>query len=411
MSLDLVLRNGRVANGAPADAPVDIGIKDGRIAAIEPNLGDDGPAIDLDGSLVTPGLIESHFHLDKALIVDRCPPPADRRSRDHMARTASIKHTFTVEDIYTRARDTLEQCVLNGVTHMRTHVEVDPNVGLRGFEAIQQLAEDYRWAIDLQLCAFLQEGWTDKPGADENLVEALKRGATVVGGAPRYDSDGEAQIRRVFELARDFDVDVDFHLDGGHTTDLDMHLVCDLADEMGWGGRVSIGHGSKYSCLPLDELAAVGRRLADSGVAVAVLPATDLFNNGRHQDYNIIRGVADAHALISHGANCSISTNNVMNPFTPYGDCSLTRIANLYMNIVQRSTETELTDCFDMLTHRPARALRLSGYGVAAGNPADLAVWNVPTVPEVVATIAQPSLGFKGGRQTFTRTAAELHRT
>ena len=54
--------------------------------------------------------------------------------------------------------------------------------------------------------------------------------------------------------------------------------------------------------------------------------------------------------------NCSLSTNNVLNPFTPYGDCSLIRIANLYANIVQRSTESELTDCFDMLTHRPARA-------------------------------------------------------
>ena len=152
------------------------------------------------------------------------------------------------------------------------------------------------------------------------------------------------------------------------------------------------------------------KRLGDSGVAVAVLPATDLFNNGRHQDYNIIRGVADAHALVAHGANCSISTNNVLNPFTPYGDCSLIRIANMYANIVQRSTESELTDCFGMLTDRPAQALRLEAYGVAVGQPADIAVWDAPSTARVIAAIAQPLYGFKNGRKIFTRPMTTLHR-
>ena len=409
MALDLILRNARIAG---ADTPpVDIGVADGVIAAIEADLAAEGEQVDAAGRFVSPGLVESHFHLDKARIVDRCAPPADRHSTDHMARTAAIKHTFTVEDVYARARDTLEQCLLNGVTHMRTHVEVDPNVGLRGFEAVRQLAEDYAWAIDLQLCAFLQEGWTDSPGAEDNIVAALKQGAPVVGGAPRYDPDHAAQIDRIFALAREYDVDVDIHLDGGHTThDLDIFQVCDLTDKLGWGGRVAIGHGSKYSCLPPDELRSLGKRLAESGVAVAVLPATDLFNNGRHLDYNVIRGVADANALIDCGANCSISTNNVMNPFTPYGDCSLIRIANMYANVVQRGTDAELAECFAMLTDRPARILRRADYGIAVGNPADLILWDAAAPEEVVATVALPLTGFKRGRRVFTRTRPELHR-
>ena len=121
---------------------------------------------------------------------------------------------------------------------MRTHIEVDPNVGLRGFDAIERLAKDYAWGMDLQLCVFLQEGWTNVPGAEAIVREALKRGAHAVGGAPRYDTDGPAQIRRIFALAKEFDVDVDIHLDGGYTThDMDIHQVCDLADEMGWRAR------------------------------------------------------------------------------------------------------------------------------------------------------------------------------
>jgi cytosine deaminase len=411
VAFDLILRNARLADGDAARTNVDIAIADGRIAAIAPRIAGDGENVDVRGRLVSPGLVESHFHLDKARILERCAPPKDRRAGDHMKRTAAIKHTFTVEDVYARARDTLEQCLLNGVTHMRTHVEVDPNVGLRGLEAIERLARDYAWAIDLQLCVFLQEGWTHIEGGEANIAAALKRGARVVGGAPRYDPDRSGQIRRIFALAREFDVDVDIHLDSGHTThDMDIFLVCELTDRMGWGGRVAIGHGTKYSCLPQAELESLGRRLAASGVAVTVLPATDLFNNGLHMEHSVMRGVADANALIAQGANCSISTNNVMNPFTPYGDCSLVRIANLYANVVQRGSEADLADCFAMLTDRPARILRREDYGIAAGNPADLVVWNAKTPAEVIATVAQPVMGYKRGRRLFTREVATLLR-
>src|SRR6185503_7615654 len=173
MAFDLILRNARLADGGTPRVNVDIAIAGGRVAAIAPAIAGEGKSVDASGHLVTPGLVESHFHLDKALILDRCEPPKNRQAGDHMKRTAAIKHTFTVEDVYARARDTLEQCLLNGVTHMRTQVEVDPNVGLRGFEAIDLLAKDYAWGIDLQLCVFLQEGWTNVEGAEANVVAAL----------------------------------------------------------------------------------------------------------------------------------------------------------------------------------------------------------------------------------------------
>ena len=411
MTFDLILRNARIASGGAIKPGMDIAIADGRIAAIGPRLAGLGESIDAGDRFVSPGLVESHFHLDKARILDRCAPPADRKSTDHMKRTSAAKHGFTEEDVYARASATLEECLLNGVTHMRTHVEVDPNVELRGYKAIERLAKDYTWGIDLELCVFLQEGWTNVEGAEANVVEALKRGAAVVGGAPRYDTNGPAQIDRIFALAREFDVDVDIHLDMGHTTeDMDIFQVMDLTDRMGWGGRVTIGHGSKYSCLPPDELARLGRRLANSGVAVTVLPATDLFNVGRHQEHSVIRGVADANALLAQGANCSIATNNIMNPFTPFGDCSLIRIANFYANVVQRGTDRELNDCFSMLTDRSARIMHRKDYGIAVGNPADLVLWNAKTPAEAVATVATPVMGFKRGRRTFTREIAVLNR-
>jgi cytosine deaminase len=407
----LILSNARLANASDASATVDIAIADGRITAIEPRISGGGTRVDAGGRFVSSGLVESHFHLDKSRILDRVAPLEDRRVTDYMKRTSAVKDTFTVEDVYARARDTLEQCLLNGVMHMRTHIEVDAPIGLRGYEAIERLAKDYAWGMDLQLCVFLQEGWTNVPGAESTVVQALKRGATVVGGAPRYDADGAAQIRRIFALAKDFNVDVDIHGDGGYTTD-DMMVwqICDLTDRMGWGGRVAIGHGNKYSCLTDSQVAALGKRLADSGVAVSVLPATDIFTSGRHMEHSVMRGLADANALVAQGANCSIATNNVLNPFTPYGDCSLVRIANMYANVVQRGTEKDLSECFAMVTDRPARILRKDDYGIAVGNPADLVVWNAKTPAEVIATVAQPVMGFKRGRRVFTREMPTLHR-
>jgi cytosine/adenosine deaminase-related metal-dependent hydrolase len=87
-----------------------------------------------------------------------------------MKRVSAVKHTFTEEDVYERARASLESCVLNGTTHMRTHVEIDPNAGMNSFYALEQLAKDYAWAIDLDLCVFIQEGLAGVPGADETWL-------------------------------------------------------------------------------------------------------------------------------------------------------------------------------------------------------------------------------------------------
>jgi len=242
--VDLILRNARVAGTAVDAPPMDIGVEGGVIVAIAPALAAEGEEIDAGGRLVSPGLIETHIHLDKSRILDRATP-SPNRGTDHMKRVAAVKPTFTVEDVYARAKETIEHAMMHGTMHMRTHVELDPNVGLRGFEALQQLQKDLAWGLDLELCVFAQEGLTNAPETDRNLVAALDRGARVIGGAPGYDPDHGGQIRRVFDLAREYDVDVDLHLDGGYTTDaMESGRVCELTDRDGWGGRVAIGHGT-----------------------------------------------------------------------------------------------------------------------------------------------------------------------
>ena len=407
--MDLIVRNARLPDRPPEEV-WDIGAAGGKIVAIDRGLAGAADTYDAGGRLACAGLIETHIHLDKSRIIDRCPPEAAREIGP-MRQVAALKPSFTAEDVCARAERTLVECILNGATRMRTQVEVDPAIGMRGFDAVQSLIADYSWAIDIEICVFPQDGLTNYPGTDELLVEGLKRGAGVIGGAPRYDTDPAGQIRRIFELGREYDVDIDLHLDVGNTPEA-MHInyVCELTEQYRRGGRVVVGHMAKLSTMPPDQLAALARRLAEIGIAITVLPATDLYLMGRDQDHNVRRGVADANFLVAHGVNCSLSTNNVLNPATPYGDCSLIRMANLYANVLQIAGPVQLRECFAMLTERSARLLNLTDYGLAVGNPADIVVIDAVTPEEAVAEISQPLTVYKRGRRTVMRHPPELVR-
>jgi cytosine deaminase len=408
MPLDLVLRQGRLTGSD--EAPVDIGVADGRIVDIAPHIVADAPEQQLDGRLVISGFVETHIHLDKSCILERCN--CERGTLEEAIETvAAAKRSFTEADIHARAQRTLEKAIIQGTTRMRTHVEADPRVGLNGFHALKTLKRDYAWAIDLQICVFPQEGLTNDPGTEELLVEACEQGADVIGGCPYTDTDPAAQTTRIFDIARRFDLDVDFHLD----FDLDpswMHLdeVCRQTDAHRWGGRVAVGHVTKLSTVDRGRLSEIGTRLANAGVAVTVLPATDLFLMGREHHHHVPRGVAPAHRLLAHSVTCSLATNNVLNPFTPFGDCSLIRIANLYANIAQLGRSADMRACFDMITTLPARLMNATRYGIAVGHAADLVVIDSRDPAMAVAELAQPLFGYKHGRRSFSHAAATLHK-
>lgn len=408
--MDLILRNAYVLGHSEAATKVDVGIDDGRIAAIAPGLPASGREIDLDGRLVAPSFIETHIHLDKSCILERCKSEKGDLE-EAIEQVALAKKQFTADDCYERAKRTLEKSILNGTAHMRTHVEVDPAVGLRGIEGVMRLVDEYKWAIDIEVCVFPQEGLLNNPGTDELMVAALKQGATVVGAAPYTDTNPHGQIDRVFEMAREFDADIDMHLDFGNTADtMDIEYVCEQTEKFKYGGRVTVGHVTKLSTLPPQRVHEIGARLAAAGVAVTVLPSTDLYLMGRHQNHDVPRGVVAVHKLLRQGVNCSLSTNNVLNPFTPFGDCSLIRMANLYANICQVGARDDIRECFDMITRRSAKLLRCDDYGTAVGKSADLVVLDCSLPEQAVAELAIPLYGFKRGRMTFSRKPAELFR-
>jgi cytosine/creatinine deaminase len=406
VSLDLVLRRARLPNHPSI---VDIGVGNGRIVTVSPVLDTSAPTLDVQERLVFPGFVETHLHLDKSCLTDRCPC-SEGTLDEAIAEVAAAKREFTEEDVFRRAERTLLMAIRQGTNRIRTHVEVDPRVGLKSFTAIRELKARYARLVDLQICVFPQEGLLNDPGTEQLLEEACRRGADLIGGCPYTDTVPGEQIARIFALATRYDLDIDFHLDFDLNPEGSLIAdVCESVDKHRWGGRVAVGHVTKLSSLNEKALTSIGIRVADAGVAVTALPATDLFLMGRNYFANKPRGVAPLHQLLRMGVQCSIASNNILNPFTPYGDCSLIRAANLYANVAQLAAPSDLLTCFEMISERAARLMNLKDYGVSAGMPAHLVLLDSCAPAATVAELAQPLLGLRGGELAFIRPRGAIY--
>jgi cytosine deaminase len=154
----------------------------------------------------------------------------------------------------------------------------------------------------------------------------------------------------------------------------------------------------------------MAKRMADAGVAATVLTATDLYLGGRHMDHNVPRNVVDLNYLTERGVTCSIASNNILNPFTPFGDGQLLRQVNMHGIVTQRGNDDEVKALWDMTTSSAARLMRKDDYGIAVGNPADLVVLDAPDSITALRTVAPVLAAYKRGRRTVTREPVRLHK-
>jgi cytosine deaminase len=395
---DLVVRDVRIEEDG---ALVDIAVRAGRIEAIETGFVCEAiEDVDGGGAFAFGGFVDTHIHLDKACILDRCTV-CEGTLAEAVQETARAKSGFTADDVYTRAARVVEKAIVHGTTRMRTFVEIDPRAGFRSFEAIKRIRTDYAFAIDIDICAFAQDGLTNEAETEGMLDAALTDGADLVGGCPYMDPDPEGHIDRVFKLAVKHDVSVDFHLDFSlDPANTDLPAVIAATERHGWQGRVSIGHVTNLSAMAEADVLALADRLAKAGIALTVLPATDLFLTGRGHDLLVPRGVAPAHLLAARGVVTSIATNNVLNPFTPYGDASLIRMANLYANVAQVSLDADLSSTFDMVTSNAARQIG-AVVGLRSGAEATIVLMDCTGPRAAVREIARVVAGWKNGRKSF----------
>ncbi len=400
----------KIQNARLSDRPGlwQIGIAQGRIielleAKAEVEKAETGgqPAeniIDAAGKLVIPGLVDAHIHLDKALLLQRQPAQTGDFA-EAMRETLRLKQAFTIEDIQSRARRVIEQAIGLGITAMRSHVEVDPTVGLVGMEALLPLQQDYAWGITIQLAVFAQEGMTQQPETIHLLRQALKMGGNAIGSAPYVDPDPERNVQMIFDLAEEFNCDVDFHLDFlDDDRPLLLPFVIQATIDRGWQGRVCLGHMTKLAGLPPDELRSIAADLQSAGISILALPASDLYMMARQDTHNVRRGVAPIHQLANWGVNVGVATNNVQNLFTPFGDGDVLKICTLLAQVLHLGTATDHQRCLQMATSQAATAIGMTDYGLTVGKPADLVILGATDATEAIAAAPIDRTVIKRGR-------------
>jgi cytosine deaminase len=377
----------------------DVAVRDGRIHRIGPDLDPTGyDGLDVVDKLVLPGFVESHIHPDKAFIADRTQ---GLRAGGPTPQTlvAELKKAFTVEDVYRRARRVLELAIRHGCTTMRAHVEIDSFVELRGVEALRRLQADFAGILDLQLIAFAQEGIFNDGVTRRLLREALKAGLSTLGGCPYMDRDQRGHIDWFFDTAQEFGVALDFHADSADDPAmLTSDYIAEQTIARGLRGRVTLGHLCTLDALQPDHRARLIGLLRDAGIHVISLPATEMHVKGRTDGFRVWRGVTRLGELRAAGVNVALSTNNVANPFTPYGHPDLLRQALVAAMAAHLGNLDQMAWLLELVTTNAARAIALPDYGLAEGCRADLVVLDARDPAQAITEQVEKLFVIKGGR-------------
>ena len=357
---------------------IDIGVAGRTIAFVRPHDGaapsvrvEAADTVDARGWSILPPLVETHIHLDKAYLAERMPGPASGLA-EAIAMTAALKAAYTPEDIAARSRRLLDRMIRSGVGLARAHAEVDSIIGLMSMEAASELRASIGHLIDLQLVAFPQEGVFSRPGTEALMREAVRMGADAVGGVPYNDRDSFEHLAFVFRLAAESGLPLDLHLD--FSDDPEQLAILDvlrMTRDYGMEGRVAVGHLTSLGSAAPDVARRVADRMAEAGIAVMTLPATDLHLNGRGDSHRPRRGLAPVRLLLEAGVNVVFGTNNVRNAFTPFGTGDPLDIGLLLAQTAHMGADADAVTLLRMCTADEAKAIgATASYGLAAGHPA-----------------------------------------
>src|SRR5260370_32215340 len=387
-----------LAGGSAADVVVD----GERIARVGAGAAAGVPEVlDCSYRLVLPAFVNGHVHLDKALIRD------ELREHDGTLRGAiqaihERKRRYSVEDVRARARAVIEESVRQGTTRLRSHVDVDTIGKLVPLEGVLAAAADCADIAEVHTIAFPQEGLLRDPGAYELMETALELGADVVGGMPHWEADEAAQrehVRLCFDLAQRFDRDVDMHVDetdDGAVRTLEM--VADEALERGYMGRVTAGHVCSLAAADEEYSRRVIDKYARAGIPVAPNPVTNLVLQGRGDRGLIRRGTTRIAELRAAGVNVLFGQDCVKDGFYPFGRGSMLEVALISAHAAHLTTHDDIAFVLRAVTEGPAKAMRLTDYGLNVGARADLQLLPVPSWEEALRLQPAPEKVWFAGR-------------
>lgn len=370
---------------------VDVVLAAGRIAAIGAVgtvAAANGPTLACRGGLLSPSFVEGHIHLDKTLLgLPLIPHRPGATVADRIRNEKDLRRTLPLS-VQARGGRLIEQIVALGTGALRTHVDIDTEVGLSGLEAVLQLKERYRALINIQVVAFPQSGILRDPGTADLLDAAVAAGADLVGGLDPAGIDGDVggHLDAVFAIARRRGVGIDIHLhDPGPLGAFELRDIAARSEAAGLQGRVAVSHAYALGAIDDAEFGRTAAGLARAGVAIM----TNAPGTGPMPPVLRLR---DAGVTVFAGSD------NIRDAWWPYGDGDMLDRAAVIGYRQGFFTDQDLAHAFAMATALPAEVLGLVGYGLAVGDTADLVLLPCGSVAEAVLERPKARTVFKRGQ-------------
>ncbi len=406
--MDLVIRN---AISDSTGEPVEVGITNGVITALATaGLPAGGQEIDAEGGMVSPALLESHFHLENALLWDGVINQSGTL-HEAIELYAGVKQRLTVDDIVNRAGLALRAAAANGVLWLRSHVDIDHIAKLSILEGVVAARERFGHMVNIQLVAFPQLGMARNPEAVDMMWQAMAHGCDLVGGMPHGErdmADAARHIELAFDMAQHYNVDIDMHID--ETDDPYWHsleLLAEKTIETGWQGRVTAGHCCAMSAWD-DALAErVIDKVKQADIHVITNAPINLMLEGRGHGYPKPRGIARVKQLLEAGVNVVCGQDDLQNMFYSYGKMDPLEVALITAHAAHLAAPHEITAAFDMPRYNAARLWRLENYGLHVGAEANLMVLAAHSAVEALRRQPDRRYVIKAGKiisQTRTET-------
>jgi cytosine deaminase len=390
----------------PGPVRQDVLISDGKIAHLAaPGMLAPPPGavhIDATGLLISPPFVESHIHLDSALVdAGRCLNQSGTLF-EGIERWREIKATLTVAEILERAERTLRMQAEQGVLFVRSHADVsEPRlIPLKALLELKQRVQDW---ITLQVVAFPQDGLFGRADQLDLLEESLRLGADVVGGIPHYEltrEDGVASVQKIFELAEKYDRPIDVHcdeVDDPQSRFLEVMAAC--AIRAGNGSRVTASHTTAFGSYDNGYATKLIGFLRRSQVNFVANPLINIVLQGRGDTYPKRRGLTRVKELWQAGLNVSFGYDCVMDPWYALGTGNMLDAAHMAAHACHMMGKAEIDACYDMVTWNGARTLGLGDrYGIAEGRHADLVLLDARNRFDAIRTRAKPRHVISRGR-------------
>lgn len=382
----LLLKNVRPMGAAAAD----VAIADGVIARVGPNLtaaaGVD--VVDGRGGILLPAFVDAHMHLDKSFwglpwrAHEAGPTVRERIDNERRLR----RERALPPDV--QAERLARLAVSRGTLHIRSHADVDTEIGVKNVEGVMAARERLRDLVTIQIVAFPQSGVVARPGTAELLDRAVRDGAELIGGVDPggIDHDPRGQLDVVFGIAGRHGAGVDIHLhDGGELGALQIRMIAERTRALGLKGRVSVSHAF---CLAMVDDAELGRLLellAELDITIMTTAPGD-------------RPMPPLARLAAAGVTVAAGSDGVRDAWTPFGTADMLERAMLLCYRSGYRADASIHAMLDVVTRRGAGVLGIAGYGIAVGCRANLVVAPGETLGELVTLRPPRSLVVSNGR-------------